>query len=101
MEHSEILKTTLAKPDLPANLPSSAKWLSGEGAGSWFVFEFNENECIINRFSANGKLECTGNFVCQQNDFDSSKSFEITHLSHCQQVSIIQEGKKKIFWRKK
>ncbi|WP_041694324.1 DUF6695 family protein [Emticicia oligotrophica] len=76
-----------------------AKWLSGEGAGSWFVFEFNENECIIERFNSDGKLECTGSFVCQQDNFDYSKPFEITYLSHCQQVSIIQEGEKKIFLR--
>lgn len=100
MEQIEKLKTTLAKPVLPINLPTTAQWLAGEGAGSWFFFEFNANQCIISRFSADGKLECTGSFVCQQTDFDHSKSFDITYLSHCQQVTIIQDGQKKIFLRK-
>ncbi len=101
MVQSEQLKTTLAKPILPTNLPTTAQWLAGEGVGSWFVFEFNGQEYFISRFSVDGKLECTGSFVCQQNNFDHSKPFEITYLSHCQQVSIIQEDEKKIFLRKK
>lgn len=101
MVQSEQLKTTLAKPILPTNLPTTAQWLAGEGAGSWFVFEFNGQEYFISRFSVDGKLECTSSFICQHPDFDYLKPFQITYLSHCQQVTVIQENKKKLFLRKK
>lgn len=101
MEQLEKLKTTLVSPHLPNNLPATAQWLAGEGAGSWFVFEFNEPHPVISRFSADGNLECIGFFVCKSHDFEASKPFQITYLSHCQQVTVIQNGEKKMFLRKK
>lgn len=100
MEHSTKLKTTLAKPELPINLPQTAQWLAGEGAGSWFVIHQNDGNYNITRYSSDGKLECAGNFICQNTDFIYALPFQITYLSHCQLVTVIQDDKKIVFERK-
>lgn len=90
----------LPEPLLPANLPSTAKWLSGEGAGSWFVFEKeNETQYKINRFSPEGNVECEGMFRSSINKIDLDKDFAITYPSHCATVSIIQGNEKIRFKR--
>lgn len=101
MTYSHIIKTknTLAKPNIPNNLPSSAQWLAGEGAGSWFVMKMDEkNQFTISRYNPVGKLECNGKFVEYQTaNFNFYLPFIFTYLSHCQQVSVLQNNQIYVF----
>ncbi len=100
MQQSQLkLKVTYHKivpmPSKPANLPVDIKWLSGEGCGSWFHIEKDGNDYIIARYSPQGKKECAGSFSIQSLiNFDLKKDFEMTYLSHCAEVNVIQNGKK-------
>jgi hypothetical protein len=89
------LPSILSEPKLPSNLPATAKWLSGEGAGSWFVILKNKDtQFKISRFSPEGLLECEGLFSTSTKNIDIEKDYEITYPSHCATVTIIQEGEK-------
>ena len=59
------LSKILDKPAHPNNLPNDAKWLSGEGAGSWFVIEqmYLEGIYMVSRYSPKGDLECSGQYI--------------------------------------
>ncbi len=82
-------------PSKPANLPVDIKWLSGEGCGSWFHIAKDGDDYIITRYSPEGKMECAGSFSIQNlNDFALTRDFEMTYLSHCAEVNVIQYGKK-------
>ena len=93
--NKHLLKNTIVAPSKPSNLPENAQWLSGEGAGSWFVIGKTQetNEYSITRFSPEGKLECEGNFLCNtSSDFNLNQTYIFTHLSHCKTVNIVQSG---------
>ena len=93
---SRYLKTTLKAPEKPTHLPKESQWLAGEGAGSWFHMTTTKNKLFfkISRFSPEGKLECEGIFYQDHhfNKFDFGISFSFTHLSHCEEVSILQKN---------
>lgn len=86
------LPNVLAQPKRPSHLPLIAKWLSGEGAGSWFVIEGREDKSIykITRFSPEGKVECEGIFTADKR-VNLKKYFEITYPAHCKIVNIVQD----------
>ncbi len=86
------LPKILPAPERPVHLPSDAKWLSGEGAGSWFVIEPERglNEYTISRYSPEGSLECEGLFVAAR-EMISHLNYEITYPAHCSVVTVIQE----------
>lgn len=88
------LQSTLPAPVVPGNLPSHAQWLSGEGAGSWFVIHLvGAGFYEVARFDPEGRLECKGVFkVRGASFFDIERPFQVTYLSHCQQVTLSQEG---------
>jgi hypothetical protein len=88
------LKNTIPEPSKPTALPNHAHWLAGEGAGSWFVLEKAEsNKILVTRYSPSGKVECQGFFECRHNtSFNLEETYQLTHLSHCKQVSLIQNG---------
>lgn len=81
--------------ELHPNIPKAAKWLSGQGEGTWFVItkekEFNKIEYRVRRFSPQGKLECDRIFEMLQEGFDIKQKFEVTHISHCATVRVIQK----------
>lgn len=79
-------------------IPNEAKWLSGEGAGSWFHFYPENGFFQITRFSPNGNVECSGIFNASQR-VDLDFSYEISYPSHCQIISIIQQGERITFKR--
>jgi hypothetical protein len=87
------LKGTLNAPVKHHNIPTPAKWLSGEGAGSWFYLEKNEDNYSITRFSPSGVTECKGIFNTE-NLFDIDTEYKITFLSHCAEVKVIQNNLK-------
>jgi hypothetical protein len=94
MRNTDLLKQTLAEPKRPAQIPSDAQWLAGEGAGSWFYIESvsKENEFRIQRFSPHGHLECEGIFLLESRNtiLDLNLAFKFAHLSHCAFVHIHQ-----------
>ncbi|MDB4324033.1 MAG: DUF6695 family protein [Flavobacteriales bacterium] len=87
------LPKTLPQPKLPKTISENAKWLAGEGAGSWFIFSSEERAYSITRYSPKGIFECKNKF---DSDFkvDLTREFSVTYPSHCAVVHIIQEGKK-------
>lgn len=87
------LKNTLPHPEKPNALPNHAQWLSGEGAGSWFVLYAQDKAFKIKRFDSEGNLECEGRFREKEASvFSPALPYRFTHLSHCQQVSLVQAG---------
>lgn len=87
----KILPLILLPPEeIPSYLSSSAKWLSGEGAGSWFVIEYStESSFKIARYSPSGELECQGKFIAN-GSFDISRDYSMTYPSHCAKVTVEQ-----------
>ncbi len=56
------LNSTLPSPHWHPDIPEKAQWLSGEGAGSWFVFEFPGELLELTRYSPDGIIECNGTY---------------------------------------
>ena len=84
--------TTLSAPQLPENLSMESHWLAGEGAGSWFELQLADNGFFqIQRYSPKGILECKGFFKAESEVQDYTK-LSITYPSHCQQVTVVQNG---------
>lgn len=95
-----ILKRTLSAPARAKEIPSTAQWLSGEGAGSWFNIIEKSSRFYISRFGPSGGLECESEFVISsRQNFDNNKSYRFGYLSHCRKVIIEQNGKKIEFER--
>jgi hypothetical protein len=59
---ASYLRTTLPPPPKPAKVHETARWLSGEGAGSWFEIAFNNGSAYLNRYAPDGTIECSGIF---------------------------------------
>jgi len=91
-KNSINIKGTIQEPNRHPLIPATAQWLSGEGAGSWFYFEQNTNTYTITRFSPHGNTECSGVFTTDDN-FNFNQLFDITFLSHCAEVNVVQSGK--------
>jgi len=89
------LPKTLKAPALPISLSGDAKWLAGEGAGSWFVIEKGRLPHIFNvsRFSPGGLLECSAEFN-SATEINVNAAFEITYPAHCAKITILQGNKK-------
>lgn len=83
---------TLPPPALPNNMPASAQWLAGEGAGSWFVLDLkNARILYAERFDPNGRLECAGSFELRSEQMpDLSIPLHVTYPSHCATVTLAQ-----------
>ncbi len=77
------------------NLPVTAKWLSGEGAGSWFVLEATtiELQYKVTRLSPDGMIECEGIFISDKR-INLEKDYTFYYPSHCLKVTIIQSDEK-------
>jgi hypothetical protein len=94
------LKNTLPQPPKNSNIPENAKWLSGEGAGSWFSISVQSGTYQISRFNPDGELECKSDFtISEKHNFNINNHFVIDHLSHCQKVVVIQNDAKIEFIR--
>lgn len=86
----EVLEVPKSKP---ANL-TGAKWLAGEGAGSWFLVEKHNDSntlFLVRRFSEKGNFECGGYFKSSQ-ALEVTADFLLTYPSHCQKVTVIQNS---------
>ena len=89
-----ILKRTLSAPARVTTIPSTAQWLSGEGAGSWFNIIKKNRSFYISRFGPSGGLECESEFaISSSQNFDINKPYHFGYLSHCRKVIINQNDK--------
>ena len=83
------LKTTLIKPERNPSIPSHAQWLSGEGAGSWFAFNFRDNSLIATRYSPEGVIECSGLYKnITPGSVSPDHKYTITYPSNCNVISL-------------
>ncbi len=92
----------LKEPVRPHHFDGRERWLSGEGAGSWFLIEKEEqysDHYKVVRFSPDGIIECQGVFEASKS-FDINKEFKLTFPSHCALVTVIQNRKEIRFIRK-
>ena len=88
-----ILKKTLPRPERHPDIPETAQWLSGEGAGSWFYLNPENGEYSISRYNQFGKLESEGRYVKLNGvKFNNGENFRFTHLSNSAKVRIQQNG---------
>lgn len=74
----------------PKNISEKAQLISGVGASSWFSINAEGNLYRIERFSPEGKLECSRLFSVEPSSFDIKSEYEFTYLSHCKECTIIQ-----------
>lgn len=92
MRNTEVQKT-LPEPVKIVMVPSNAQWLAGEESGSWFVINYNGENYNISRYNVKGMIECSGIFfVSNKAKFEIEKPYQITYLSHCEQVLVIQNN---------
>ena len=86
----------LPPPDeRPSHLPLTGKWLSGEGAGSWFVIEETRTKLQyrITRLSPGGMIECEGDYITNY-PIKLDEEFLMDYPSHCAKVAISQFGRR-------
>ncbi len=94
------LRSTLSAPVRHKNIPENAKWLAGEGAGSWFVLNFRGAFLEATRYSPKGIKECSGLFISGNNEFPLAPgTYEITYPSHCKEITLLA-GKKKLVYKR-
>ena len=84
----------------PTNIPKKAQLIEGIGASSWFAIKKEKELYRIERFSLEGRLECSRLFKAQPNSFDVNSKYEFTYLSHCKECTIIQNDKMFKFYNK-
>jgi hypothetical protein len=89
----KMLHSTLPQPERHPEIPENALWLSGEGAGSWFQISTFENQFQIKRYNKDGQKECEGVFkIKDDKTFNIELPYSFAHLSHCNQVKVIQNN---------
>ena len=84
----------------PTNIPKKAQLIEGIGASSWFAIKKEKELYRIERFSLEGRLECSRLFKAQPNSFDVNSKYEFTYLSHCKECTIMQNDKMFKFYNK-
>ncbi|MBI1268551.1 MAG: hypothetical protein GC193_14095 [Cryomorphaceae bacterium] len=83
------LPDVLLAPERPWKVGEKAKWLAGEGAGSWFVVnQISIRNFEITRFDPQGEIECKGLFY-STDLLDLHDEWMITYPSHCAFVSLV------------
>jgi hypothetical protein len=95
-----VLFSILSEPPKHEIIPQNAKWLSGEGSGSWFALSF-ENELLkSDRYSVKGEIECSGLFKPDSVvDFKLTDDFKLGYPSTCKSVKILYNNKEYVFRR--
>lgn len=88
------IKATLPKPERAPSIPTSAQWLSGEGAGSWYDIIKNNDNFKVYRYSPIAETECLGDFQYFGSD-ELPKLYELkfTYPSNCAEISLSNSSK--------
>ena len=88
-----VLRNTLPMPLKHPEIPDNARWISGEGAGSWFVIDKADSRFFVSRFCPSGNIECQGHFLTDKEGLpDINRPFEVVHLSHCKRIKVQQNN---------
>ncbi|MCF8465261.1 MAG: hypothetical protein K9G41_10490 [Flavobacteriales bacterium] len=85
-----LFQGVIPEPNCPLNVPISAQWLAGEGAGSWYDLARTELGFLLTRYSRTGEQECA--VPMQQIDgeeWSHDDSFTITYMSHCAEINLL------------
>ena len=77
----------------PQNIDSSSQLIKGIGASSWFTIKSEGDLYRIERFSAEGELECSRLFSADPDNFDINHEYEFTYISHCKECTILQNDR--------
>jgi hypothetical protein len=94
LTRSELI-STLPRPARHPAIPENAQWLSGEGAGSWFAFEFEGTFPKVTRFSPDGTIECIGKYEGPAEVLQEMKnSIVLDYLSNCKEINLRINGKR-------
>ena len=76
----------------PVNIKETAQLIKGIGASSWFIIKSEGDLYRIERFSPEGKLECSNIFSVEPETFDINHEYEFTYISHCKECTILQNN---------
>ncbi len=94
------LNSTKPAPARHPVIPENAQWLSGEGAGSWFVFEIEGAFLRATRYSPDGTVECSGLYGGPVKELKEKKNLiDLDYLSHCKEIHLLINGKRFRFGR--
>ena len=85
----------------PQNIDSSSQLIKGIGASSWFTIKSEGDLYRIERFSPEGKLECSRIFSVEPETFDINHEYEFTYISHCKECTILQNNQTYKFYANK
>jgi hypothetical protein len=89
-----LLHQVLEAPQRYAAIPSSAKWLAGEGAGSWYDIKPVGSFFHCRRFDEKGRIEFSSVFEIEGNGFiDFQYDYVFGYPSHFQKITLIQKNK--------
>ena len=81
---------------MPSSIPRNAKWLLGQGVGTWFSIDATENlkDFRIRRFNPAGTIECDRLFEMEDIGvkFNINEPYEFEHISHCAKCRVKQNG---------
>lgn len=92
--------STLPAPARNPAVPEHARWLSGEGAGSWFAIDAEGPYLRVTRYGPDGTLECTGLFEGPVDLLrEATDAPDIDHLSHCNEITLRSNGECLVFIR--
>ncbi len=94
------LESTLSQPVKHSDIPENAQWLSGEGAGSWFVVEFQNKQLKVTRYAPDGTIECLGLYKeSNGHSFNPGDTYRVNYPSNCREVNLKNYGRKIQFER--
>lgn len=86
---------SIAEPQRPKTVPTTAQWLGGIGEGAWFILErdIDNNTLVVIKYAANGheeyRVPCTGN-----HSINPDMPYQFTYHCHHKHHVVTQYGKK-------
>ncbi|WP_373524550.1 DUF6695 family protein [Aquiflexum sp.] len=89
-----LLNQVLEAPKRHAAIPNTAKWLSGEGAGSWYDIKQIGTFFYCRRFDEKGRIEFSSFYELEGKELIHLDSgFSFGYPSHFQRITLIQKNK--------
>ena len=87
------VRSVLPAPQRQVRIPATAKWLSGEGAGSWYTISKQGIYLQVIRYSPEGDIESQGYYQNpKEGEINLLEDYEITYLSQDNKMKLIQNG---------
>ncbi len=88
-----LLHQVLEAPERHAAIPSSAMWLAGEGAGSWYDIKSIGSLFYCRRFDERGRIEFSSIFELEGKEFiHLHNGFSFGYPSHFKRITLIQKN---------